>query len=151
MSRRPTAIVLLFACCFLAPSTAQARGIGTDYFLLSPDGKLLWQHQWERTGHVDLQAELSYRIRDDQLTATPFGKRDPLWRCLTDMPVALFNEEDAKGSAWDHPLLGRFKYDDDEGSWMGTVDVPALRRSHTTGLPTHTTKAPDPALQVSMC
>src|SRR5262245_21133343 len=79
MSRRPPAIVLVFACCFLVPPAAQARGVGTDYFLLSPDGKLLWQHHWERAGHVDPQAELVYRVRGVQLTATPFGKRDPLW------------------------------------------------------------------------
>src|SRR5262245_47727595 len=79
MSRQTSAIVLMFACCFLSPRASQARGVGTDYFLLSPDGKLLWRHHWEQTGHLDLQAELVYRIRGDRLTATPFGKREPLW------------------------------------------------------------------------
>ena len=79
MLRRSWAIVLVFACCFLFPGAAQARGFGTDYFLLSPDGKLIWQYHWDRTDYVDLQAELVYRVRDGQLTATPFGKRDPLW------------------------------------------------------------------------
>jgi hypothetical protein len=78
-SRQSAVIVLLFACCFLIPRPAQARGAGTDYFLLSPDGKLLWQHRWDRADHVDYQAELVYRLRDGQLTATPFGKREPLW------------------------------------------------------------------------
>jgi hypothetical protein len=79
MSRQSSAIVLMFACCFLIPRAVQARGSGTDYYMLSPDGKLLWQHRWDRADHVDLQAELVYRIREGQLTATPFGKRDPLW------------------------------------------------------------------------
>jgi hypothetical protein len=80
MSRQSSVIVLMFACCFLIPHAAQARGVGTDYFLLSPDGKLLWQVRWDRADHLDPQAELVYRIRDGQLTATPFSKRDPLWR-----------------------------------------------------------------------
>jgi hypothetical protein len=80
VSRTSSAFVLLLACCFLIPRAAQARGVGTDDFLLSPDGKLLWQHRWAgRADHMDPQAELVYRIRGDQLTATPFGKRDPLW------------------------------------------------------------------------
>jgi hypothetical protein len=27
----------MFACCFLIPRAAQARGVGTDYFLVSPE------------------------------------------------------------------------------------------------------------------
>jgi hypothetical protein len=74
MSCRSSAIVLVFACWFLIPRAAQARGVGTDYFLLSPDGKLLWQHRWDRADHVDPQAELVYRTRDGETTGEPLTR-----------------------------------------------------------------------------
>src|SRR5262245_54821179 len=85
MSRRSSTLVLMFVFCCLIPRAVVARGVGTDYFLLSPDGKLSWQNSWGRGDHVDLQAELDYRIRDGKLTATPFGKRDPLWSILSPL------------------------------------------------------------------
>jgi len=48
------------------------------------------------------------------------------------------------GSAWDHPQLGRFKYNADEGSWIGTVDIPAFKAFVYDGITNPRYKGPRP-------
>lgn len=67
----------------VAPQVGQARNRGELYYLVSPDGKLVWKYRTDmRTRHlscVDPETERVYEIRGKVLTATPFGQREPVW------------------------------------------------------------------------
>jgi outer membrane protein assembly factor BamB len=73
---------------FLLPQMIQARGTGTDYYLLSPAGKLVGQYRWEWRDHVDAEAELIYRVRGEFMTATPLGQKEPLWKIKSPLAEA---------------------------------------------------------------
>jgi hypothetical protein len=89
---------VLVAGALVMPQAVQARGTGTDYFLLSPAGKLIWEYRWDRFDHVDAEAEQVYRIRGEFLTATPFGQREPLWKIRS--PVAQGELRGWDSAAW---------------------------------------------------
>jgi outer membrane protein assembly factor BamB len=92
MWRASSKFVIVFAVglLILLPSGAQARGTGLNYFLLSPEGKLIWQYEWSRADLVDVEAELVYRVHGGELTATAFGQREPVWKVKSPLAEADF-------------------------------------------------------------
>lgn len=89
---------LVVSAVVLLPALALGRGIGTDYYLVSPEGKLLWEHKWDRLDHVAVGDQLVFQVRGDRLTATRFGAKEPVWSVK-----APASEEDlraAGGAEW---------------------------------------------------
>ena len=92
MSRRASSLVLMIACWFLIPRAAQARGVGTDSFLLSRDGKLHWQYACGRFSDWELHVQRKGKevFASIPCETNPFS-HDPLhlYRIYSDMVVTL--------------------------------------------------------------
>src|SRR5262249_25710279 len=80
------ALVVFVLCAFFArPASLFARGAGAEFFLLSPDGKLIRKLDATRSDFVDTVRELIYRRSEKGLTIARFSGAK--WSLLIPMPV----------------------------------------------------------------
>src|SRR5262245_14985915 len=80
------ALAVIVLCAFFAyPASLFARGAGAEFFLLSPDGKLIRKLDAARLDFVDTVRELIYRRGEKGLTTVRFSGAK--WSSLIPMPV----------------------------------------------------------------